>query len=122
MNMYAKEKVSESRIVTHFVKSVRMSTYLVAYVVTDFKHLKTTTGKYNNITVRTSIEVMQTDCLSKNYACLDELSAIICVHAEVQNEAILGSITDLNCSVYMHVNVIRQNCMLQHFSFNLKIA
>ena len=52
MDVHAKEKVSNSRILTKFAKSVRMPTYLVAYVISDFKHLETTTGKYNNITVR----------------------------------------------------------------------
>ena len=52
MNVYSKEKVSKTRTLTKFAKSVRMPTYLVTYVVSDFNHLKTTTGKYDNITVR----------------------------------------------------------------------
>ncbi len=51
MNAYSKEKVSNSRTVTKFAKSVRMPTYLVAYIVSDFNDLETTTGKYNNVTV-----------------------------------------------------------------------
>ena len=53
MNVYSKEKVSKTRTLTKFAKSVRMPTYLVTYVVSDFNHLKTTTGKYDNITIRT---------------------------------------------------------------------
>ena len=52
MNVYSKEKISKSTTLTKFAKSVRMPTYLVAYVVSDFNHLKTITGKYDNITVR----------------------------------------------------------------------
>ena len=52
MNAYSKEKISNSRTMTKFAKSVRMPTYLVAYIVSDFNDLQTTTGKHNNITVR----------------------------------------------------------------------
>ena len=46
------ENVSSSRSVTKFQKSVPMPTYLVAYIISDFKHLSDKTGIYNNITVR----------------------------------------------------------------------
>ncbi|XP_028399989.1 glutamyl aminopeptidase-like [Dendronephthya gigantea] len=53
MNVYSRQKVSDTRTVSKFAKSVRMPTYLIAYMVSDFKHLEATTGKFNNVTIRT---------------------------------------------------------------------
>lgn len=46
------ENVSSTRSVTKFQKSVPMPTYLVAYIISDFKSLKKITGINNNIVVR----------------------------------------------------------------------
>ena len=51
MNVNSKDRVSNSRTLTTFAESVRMPTYLVAYIVSDFSYLEDTTGKFNNITV-----------------------------------------------------------------------
>lgn len=53
MPAVSRRNVSNSRTVTQFQKSVRMPTYLVAYIVSDFQSLNTTTGTYDNITLRT---------------------------------------------------------------------
>ena len=51
MNEISREKVSSNRTLTRFAKSVRMPTYLVGMIVSDFKYLNDTTGQHNNITV-----------------------------------------------------------------------
>ena len=45
-------RVSGNRSLTRFKKSVRMPTYLVGMIVSDFKHLENKTGQHGNITVR----------------------------------------------------------------------
>ena len=45
-------QVSGNRALTRFKKSVRMPTYLVGMIVSDFKHLEDKTGQNGNITVR----------------------------------------------------------------------
>ncbi|CAB3992820.1 glutamyl aminopeptidase-like isoform X1 [Paramuricea clavata] len=54
-NMNALETVnmSNNRSITRFAKSVRMPTYLVGMIISDFKHLNDTTGIHKNITIRT---------------------------------------------------------------------
>ena len=46
------QQVSGNRNLTRFKKSVRMPTYLVGMIVSDFKHLEDKTGQHGNITVR----------------------------------------------------------------------
>ena len=47
--------------VTKFGKTVRMSAYLVAFIVCDFEYKATVTGLHNNITVCTILE--ERDCI-----------------------------------------------------------
>lgn len=45
------ENLPDGRVASYFMKSVPMSTYLLAFIVCDFKYTNTTTGVFNNITV-----------------------------------------------------------------------
>lgn len=51
MPVVKKQTLSNGRIESHFKKSVPMSTYLLAFIVCDFKFTNATTGQHNNITV-----------------------------------------------------------------------
>ena len=51
MPVVKKQTLANGRIESHFKKSVPMSTYLLAFIVCDFKYTNATTGQYNNITV-----------------------------------------------------------------------
>jgi hypothetical protein len=55
MNALETVNVSNSRSITRFAKSVRMPTYLVGMVISDFRNLSDITGIYNNITVSSLI-------------------------------------------------------------------
>ena len=45
------ENLPDGRVASYFMRSVPMSTYLLAFIVCDFKYTNTTTGVFNNITV-----------------------------------------------------------------------
>lgn len=52
MNDISSEILSNGRKLTHFAKSVRMPTYLVGMIVSDFEHLNDTiTGRNGTINV-----------------------------------------------------------------------
>ena len=51
MPVVKKQALPNGRIESHFKKSVPMSTYLLAFIVCDFKFTNATTGQHNNITV-----------------------------------------------------------------------
>lgn len=51
MPVYKQQSLPNGRFASHFKKSVPMSTYLLAFIVCDFKYTNVTTGVYNNITV-----------------------------------------------------------------------
>ena len=55
MNALETVNVSNSRSITRFAKSVRMPTYLVGMIISDFKNLNDTTGIHKNITVSSLI-------------------------------------------------------------------
>lgn len=64
MPVYKQQSLPNGRIASHFKKSVPMSTYLLAFIVCDFKYTNATTGVYNNITLRvwtTPAQVSQTE-------------------------------------------------------------
>ena len=48
------ENLPNGRVASHFMKSVPMSTYLLAFIVCDFKYTNATTGVHDNITVSQS--------------------------------------------------------------------
>lgn len=57
------ENLPDGRVASYFMRSVPMSTYLLAFIVCDFKYTNTTTGVFNNITLRvwtTPAQVNQT--------------------------------------------------------------
>ncbi|XP_048581683.1 glutamyl aminopeptidase-like [Nematostella vectensis] len=65
---------SDGLIETRFMKSVPMSTYLLAFIVCDFKHTETITGEHNNVTLR----VWTTpDQINQTYFALDVAEKII---------------------------------------------
>ena len=45
------ENLPDGRVASYFMRSVPMSTYLLAFIVCDFKYTNTITGVFNNITV-----------------------------------------------------------------------
>jgi len=51
MPVHHQKTLPNGRIESHFMKSVPMSTYLLAFIVCDFKYTNATTGVHNNITV-----------------------------------------------------------------------
>lgn len=51
MPVVQQRSLQNGRIASHFMKSVPMSTYLLAFIVCDFKYTNATTGVHNNITV-----------------------------------------------------------------------
>ena len=51
MPLVKQKTLANGRIESHFQKTVPMSTYLLAFIVCDFKFVNATTGQYNNITV-----------------------------------------------------------------------
>ncbi len=51
MEANSRDNLAGNRTLTRFGKSVRMPTYLVGMIVSDFKNLTDTTGQGNNITV-----------------------------------------------------------------------
>lgn len=64
MPVVKKRTLKNGRIESHFKKSVPMSTYLLAFIVCDFKFTNATTGQHNNITLRvwtTPAQVNQTE-------------------------------------------------------------
>ena len=59
MPVVKKKTLANGRIESHFKKTVPMSTYLLAFIVCDFKFTNATTGQHNNITVSHSkIDIM----------------------------------------------------------------
>lgn len=64
MPVVQQQSSQNGRIASHFMKSVPMSTYLLAFIVCDFKYTNATTGVHNNITIRvwtTPAQVNQTE-------------------------------------------------------------
>ena len=51
MPVAKKQPLSNGRVASYFMKSVPMPTYLLAFIVCDFKYTNATTGMHNNITV-----------------------------------------------------------------------
>ena len=58
MPVVKQEQLSNGRIESHFMKSVPMSTYLLAFIVCDFEFTNATTGQHKNITVSQLLNVL----------------------------------------------------------------
>lgn len=61
MPVVKKQALPNGRIASHFMKSVPMSTYLLAFIVCDFKYTNASTGVHDNITLRVWTSPQQVD-------------------------------------------------------------
>lgn len=82
MPVVKQEQLSNGRIESHFMKSVPMSTYLLAFIVCDFEFTNATTGQHKNITLRVWTTPAQVD---QTKFALDVGNGIITYYEEYYN-------------------------------------